>query len=121
MTVKFTVENLKQMNARLQAFAQFLRDEEVDEDAVFASRLISCELITNVIRHGGDEAEFIGTLCDDLISITVRAESLRGLDVDGKRPDPLAESGRGLYIIKSLCYGEIENEGGAIRVFVKKQ
>ena len=119
MTVKFKVDNLKQMNTRLKAFAEYLRGQGVNEDAVFASRLVSCELITNVIRHGGDEAEFCGSIENDCIRITVSAESLKGVGTKTPPPDPFAEGGRGLYIINSLCYGEMENCDGEIRVLVK--
>ncbi len=57
--ITFKVDNLKNMNAELKSFADFLRLSGADDDDIFASKLVSCELITNVIRHGGDEK----TLC----------------------------------------------------------
>lgn len=119
--ITFKVDNLKNMNAELRAFAEFLRGCDVTDDDIFASRLVSCELITNVIRHGGDTAFFTGKLTCDGITITVAADSLKGLDVNGKAPDVFAESGRGLYIVKSFCCGEIERgESGEVRVFIKR-
>ena len=101
--ITFKVDNLKNMNAELKSFADFLRLSGADDDDIFASKLVSCELITNVIRHGGDEAEFTGTLTGDRIIITVSAESLKGVDISRPAPDVFAESGRGLYIVKSIC------------------
>ena len=109
------------MNAELRAFAEFLRLSGADDDEIFASRLVSCELITNVIRHGGDEAEFTGALTCEGIIITVSAESLRGVDISGEPPDVFAESGRGLYIVKSICKGNLERgEGGCVRAIIKR-
>ncbi len=51
--ITFKVDNLKNMNSELRAFADFLKLNAICDDDVFASRLVSCELITNVIRHGG--------------------------------------------------------------------
>ena len=121
MTVNFKVDNLKNMKSELNAFCELLRGSGATDDDVFAGKLIACELITNVIRHGGDEAEFTGSVTGDKIVITVSAESLKGIDFKRPVPDVFAESGRGLYIIRSLCYGEIEcGKDGEIRVYVKR-
>lgn len=117
--ITFKVDNLKNMNAELRAFAEFLRTQSIAEEDVFASRLVSCELITNVIRHSGETAEFTGELLSDVISITVTAESPLTFDVHTQIPDVFAESGRGLYIVR--CFGEIERSAdGGLRVCIKR-
>lgn len=118
--VTFKVDNLKMMSENLRAFADFLRAMGIDDDAVFYSRLVSCELITNVIRHSGQAAEFKGELLEDKIAITVTADSLKGFAVRPAVPDVFAEGGRGLYIIKSVCCGDIEDSGGGLRVYIKR-
>ena len=120
MTVNFKVDNLKNMKSELNAFCDLLRSSGATDDDIFAGKLVACELITNVIRHGGDEAEFSGEVEGDKIVITVPPESLKGVDLKRPAPDIFAESGRGLYIIRSLCYGDIERDGGEIKVFIKK-
>ena len=119
--ITFKVNNLKNMNSELKAFVDFLRGAGVGDDAIFASKLVSCELITNVIRHGGDEAEFTGTLTGDRIIITVSAESLKGVDMCGEPPDVFAESGRGLYIIKCVSHGIERGESGEVKVEIKRR
>ena len=118
--ISFKVDNLKNMNSELKAFADFLRLSGADDDDIFASKLVSCELITNVIRHGGDEAEFTGTLTGDAIIITVCADSLNGLDMRRPAPDVFAESGRGLYIVRSIC-GKIEQNAGEVKVEIRRK
>lgn len=118
--ISFTVENLKNMNAELKAFTEFLHSEGVHDDDIFASRLVSCELITNVIIHGREPAVFTGALSCDGIRITVSADSLKGVDLSGRRPDPFAENGRGLYIVRSFISGDIERDGGEVSVFIKR-
>lgn len=117
--ITFKVDNLKLMNSELRAFAEFLRLNSISDEDIFASRLVSCELITNVIRHSGEAAEFTGELLPNAISITVTAKSLEGLNICTDVPDVFAESGRGLYIVR--CFGEIEkSEGGGLRVSIKR-
>lgn len=117
--VTFKVENLKDMNARLKAFAEFLRLSDVCDDDIFASRLVSCELISNVIIHSGEAAEFTGEILSDRISITVLASGLDGVNLHPALPDVLAESGRGMYIINSVCLGDVERRDGGLRVFIE--
>ena len=122
MTINFKVDNLKSMHDELKAFTSFLLDAGVCDDDVFASKLISCELITNVIRHGGDTAFFTGARDNGGIVITIAAESLRGADLCGSLPDVFAESGRGLYIVRNMCRGEIERGAdGEVRVYLKRK
>jgi len=120
VTVTFKVDNLNKMSSELAAFADFLRGQNCRDEEVFASRLVSCELITNVIRHSGEEAEFVGELHPDRIVITVIAKSFEGVNIYTPVPDVFAESGRGLYIIR--CFGEIESlaEGG-LSVSIKRR
>ena len=44
--VTFKVNDLKNMNSQLKAFSEFLRLGGAGDDDIFASRLVSCELIT---------------------------------------------------------------------------
>ena len=118
--INFKVDNLKNMGSQLKTFVDFLRLSGADDEDIFASKLVSCELITNVIRHGGDEAEFTGTLSGDKITITVTAESFKGLDISRPAPDVFAESGRGLYIINSICSDIERGECGEIKVVIMR-
>ncbi len=119
MTVTFKVGDLKKMSSSLLQFDNFLRSQHICEEDVFASKLVSCELITNVIRHCGEEATFCGELLSDLICITVTGETPAKFDLQTRAPDVFAESGRGLYIIK--CFGEIEpSADGGLRVCIKR-
>ena len=118
--ISFKIDNLKTMGTHLKTFADFLRLEGADDEDIFASKLVSCELITNVIRHGGDSAEFTGSLSHDTIVISVTAESFKNLDLSRPAPDVFAESGRGLYIIKSICSDIERGECGEIKVMITR-
>lgn len=109
------------MNAELVAFTKFLKACNIADEDVFLSRLVSCELISNVIRHGGDTAEFKGELLVDKISITVISRSQRDINLKPVLPDVLSEGGRGLYIINAVSMNGIERgEDGELRVYIKR-
>lgn len=118
--ISFKIDSLKNMSTHLKTFADFLRLSGADDEDIFASKLVSCELITNVIRHGGDSAEFTGTLSSDTIIISVTAESFKNLDISRPAPDVFAESGRGLYIIKSICSDIERGASGEIKVLIRR-
>ena len=111
--ITFKVDNLMNMNSVLQVFLNFLKSENVAEEDVFDSRLVSCELITNVIRHCGEIAFFRGEIDGDKIVIAVSSKNSGGITVKPVLPDVFAESGRGLYIVNTICGGDmhvIDNE-----------
>ena len=118
--INFKVDNLKSMKENLADFVEFLRLSGANDEDIFASKLISCELITNVIRHGGDEAEFTGTIAGDKIIITVAADSLKDINLNRPAPDVFAENGRGLYIVKSFCCELCRGESGEVRVVIRR-
>jgi len=117
--ISFKVDNLNEMHSNLAHFADVLRLSAICDDDIFASKLVSCELLTNVIRHSGEEAEFVAELISDRIIITVMAKGLDGVNLRTEIPDVFAESGRGLYIVR--CFGELEqSEGGGLTVTIKR-
>ena len=117
--ITFRVDDLKKLNECLKPFLDYLRSADVNDDDVFDSRLVSCELITNVIRHLGEEAEFKGTLNADDIVITVSSPGTDCNKLNACLPDVFAEGGRGLYIIKAICSG-ISSDGCSVKVSMKR-
>lgn len=115
----FKVNNLKDMHASLQDFVEYLRSFGLTEDDVFFSRLVGCELVTNVIRHCGEMASFSGGVEGDDITITVSSDSARPFRLCPELPQMLAESGRGLYIVNVVCSGNISCDGDSITARIK--
>jgi len=118
--ISFKIDDLKNMHAELKTFADFLRGGGASDDDIFLSKLVSCELITNVIRHGGDEAQFTAIMSGGDIVITVAADSLKNLELKAGLPDVFSESGRGLYIVKSICSAFERGDDGEIRVIIER-
>ena len=119
MKFSFVTDNLISMSDSLSSFSNRLKELGVREDAIFYSRLAGCELMTNAIRHGGGEAAFESEILSDRIRITVTSSD-GSFAITATLPDLMSESGRGLYIVKSICIGEIERDGKALTVYIKK-
>ena len=114
--ITFEVDDFSNMNLQLKRFISYLEENGVDGDKVFDSRLVSCELITNVLRHCCCKANFSGVIDGGEIIITVCAAKPAGSFVVPELPEVLAEGGRGLYIVKALSGGNIEVCGGSVTV-----
>ena len=119
--ISFTVERLKDMNSFLKQFLDYLESENVDADCVFDSRLVSCELIANVLRHCGEAAHFCGCLNGDEVVITVHGERTVGVIPAPSLPEALAEGGRGLYIINAVSGGNVSIQGNKVTVILKRK
>ncbi len=117
--ISFKVDDIKNMNAELRRFIHYLELCNVDEDAVFDSRLVSCELITNVLRHRGGEASFSADISGSEIVITVCSSSPCGRFTVPPLPEALAESGRGLYIVNAVSGGNVKISEGDVTVIIK--
>lgn len=119
MNLSFNASTLTELNQSLKGFAQTLKDCGVGEDDVFACRLALCELMTNVIIHGGETARFTGELERGQMNLTVSAISLNGVNITPELPDAFAESGRGMYIVRMLSAGGIIRTDGGLTVIIK--
>lgn len=119
--ISFKVDDLKDMNSFLKLFSDYLERENVDADCVFDSRLVSCELISNVLKHCGKPAHFFGYLNGDDVVIKVHGERTVGVIPAPTLPDALAESGRGLYIINAVSDGNVSVQGNKVTVVIKRK
>lgn len=118
--IEFVVCEIEEMNGELNRFVNYLQSAEVDEDAVFYSRLVSCELITNVLRHCSGSAKLLAELSESGVKITVCASVPSGVIAIPSLPDVLAESGRGLYIVNAVSGGNVTIDGGDVTVIIKR-
>ncbi len=118
--IGFRIDNLKSMTAKLEQLVEYLRSENISDDSVFFSRLVSCELISNAVRHSGF-AEFSCELLPDRIAVTVYSPIEGKIDLDPPRPPVFAESGRGLYIINAVSMNGVHTgERGELTVYIRR-
>lgn len=114
--ITFEIDDIKDINGELRQFLHYLEAHGVDDDGVYDSRLISCELITNVLRHCGGTALFSGEFDCGEITIKVSATEPKGTISIPDLPSVFAESGRGLYIVNAISGGRVSILGGCVTV-----
>lgn len=119
--ITFELDDIRDLNSRLSSFINYLTGYGVDDDGVFYSRLVACELLTNALRHCGGTARFSGLFSEGDIVISVRSENIAGELKIPTLPDALQESGRGLYIINAVSDGNVVFDGGNVTVTLKKE
>ncbi|MCD8307177.1 MAG: ATP-binding protein [Clostridia bacterium] len=118
--ITFKVGNMESMSAQLKAFSRILRESGINEDDVFSCRLVACELLSNVILHGGETASFESELKPDVIEITVTADCQNDVQSYHALPDAMAEHGRGLYIVNIVSEGGIQKSGSSFKVSIRR-
>ncbi len=111
---------MEAMSAQLRAFSRILRESGINEDDVFSCRLVACELLSNVILHGGETASFESELKPDVIEMTVTADCQQDVQAYHSLPDPMDEHGRGLYIVGVVSEGGIQKSGTTFKVCIRR-
>lgn len=99
----FEVSTYSEMKAAIDSVCERLADENFSEDAVFNCKLIACELLSNVIQHGGERAHFSVTCQPHEIVLSVKGKNGFCPPEQSVCSDPSTTYGRGLYLVDRLC------------------
>lgn len=105
---------LKEAIARMCAA---LEEIGASDNAVFSSRVVAHELLTNALVYGGGEAQF--TFREEAGEIFIAVRAKRAFEPPKKiaRADLYAERGRGLYLVDALSLRrEYSEEEGVVAV-----
>lgn len=112
------IDNFDALKTALRRISAELFEEGDPDGAVFDSKLVINELVTNALRYGGGSA---------LLSVEREGRELR-VSVRGKndfRPpekstcsDASAERGRGLFLVDALCISRDYSEEEGVRVVI---
>jgi anti-sigma regulatory factor (Ser/Thr protein kinase) len=95
-----SIDNLREV---LNNMVNFIETCTVNEDRIFNSRLIACELITNVLVHSKCAAKLQVSYYTDKIEIIVESEDYFNAEEKNEIPDATSYSGRGLFLVNTLC------------------
>lgn len=115
----FEIDDYNALNEALHQMCVNFISEDVPEETVFDSKLVACELVSNALRHGGGRAYFRASLEGNEIRLNVQgAIAFRPperCDCSGV----MSETGRGLYLVDSVCESRDYDEREGIRVVIR--
>ena len=115
----FEIDDFNALRQALQQMCLTFTAEHIPEDAVFNSKLVADELLSNVLQHGGGRAYFNAAKEGDEIKLTVRGENEYRPPEQSACANVLAERGRGLFLVDAYCERREYSERDGIRVFIK--
>ena len=115
----FEVKNFQALRKAMEELSEYLEESDVPEEEVFDSKLGGSELVGNVLRHSDGVASLEGEVRGNFIEIKVRSSVCFCPPEKSCCPDVMAEGGRGLFIVDSVCTERSFTEDGGIRVRIE--
>ncbi len=113
------VGNIAAMQKALQTLTEFLAREGVPAEKIFDSKLIACELLSNVLRHTDSSTKLHGEIKDGHIELKIFSKELFEAPKQIVCSEVFCENGRGLFLVQELCEGKMTFETDGIRVRIR--
>lgn len=113
------IKNVEALQKALGELQRTLEEEGITEERIFDSKLVACELLSNVLRHTESETGLMSRIEDGHIELKVLSETFFKLPEKITCSDVTSEYGRGLFLVDALCEGEMVSEKDGIRVRIK--
>ena len=115
----FQVKDRASLQTTLEQLCQVLAEWGVAQERIFDCKLIACELVGNVLKYATGEAGMRVSISKDGVEIKALSETFFELPENIVCSGLYAESGRGLFLVKSLCDGKVFSEEDGIVAIVK--
>ena len=115
----FEVKDCASLQTALDLFCQFLAKHKVAEEKVFDCKLVACELVSNVLKYTAGKAGLRVEISTGWVYIKALSDQFFELPSVIVCSGLYAESGRGLFLVNSLCDGQITAEADGIVAKIK--
>lgn len=112
----FKVKNYAELQDALEGLTVFLTERQVSSDALFASKLVACELLGNVLKHAKEETAVRCILEEGFVELKIFSSKAFRLPETVVCSDTRSENGRGLFLVNEICQGQVFSETDGIRV-----
>ena len=120
--MRMNVKNYATLQAAMEQLSRFLIEQSLSQENIFDCKLVACELLGNVLKHGDGDGELLVDLQDEFVVIKVVSGNTFVLPEQITCSDLLAEGGRGLFLVNSLCEGNIQSgqDGIVVKIRIRK-
>lgn len=115
----FEIENYASLKEAMESVSRFLIERDVPAERVFDARLVTSELIGNVLRHAKSTAKLCVELCGGFVEVRVLSEIPFIPPIRSEKAEVFAESGRGLFLVDSVSEERTLTKEGGILVRIK--
>ena len=116
----FEIYNYETLRAAVDKFCVFLSEKQVGQEKIFDARLVLFELLGNVLKHSDDgKAELCGAVSGEYVEMRIITEKTFYLPENSSLAEVNAESGRGIFLVDSVCEKRVYNEDGDLIVYIK--
>lgn len=116
--MRYEIFDYTGMEKALRELSSYLEQFNICEDLVFDSRLVTSELISNVLQHSTGKAFFSSLVRDGFIELEIGSDEKFTPPATSHCSGVYAESGRGLFLVDTFCEKRIATQDG-VRVFIK--
>lgn len=114
----FQIDDYSSLRRSVEELCDFLSAQQVSPEGVFDCKLVAFEMLGNVLKHTQGGAELHGELKDGFVELKIFTEqaffaekiSCSGVD---------AESGRGLFLVDSVCAVREQIQDGGVLIKIK--
>ena len=113
------VKNQAALQQALDELCAFLTAADLSADLVFDSKLVACELLSNVLIHANERAKLQGEIKDGFIELKVFSSTVFVFPEKRNCPSALSEHGRGLFLVDSVCGQRVYSEEDGVRVLIE--
>lgn len=114
-----TIKTRLELDNALARLEEFLSAQKIGDEHIFHSKLVLSELVGNILRHSQGFAHFHSELKDGFIQLKIYASDCFLPPKQSKCSDVFAESGRGLFLVDSVCFERTYTDDGGIKVLIK--
>ncbi len=115
----FKVKDYASLQTALDGLCRFLTEREIGQEQVFDCKLVACELLGNVLKYTDGDTGLYAEIADGFVRLKVTSNTFFELPENIVCSGLYAESGRGLFIVNTLCEGQIVAEKDGIVAKIK--
>jgi anti-sigma regulatory factor (Ser/Thr protein kinase) len=115
----FDVKDYASLQTALDGLCQFLTKWKIAEEKVFDCKLVACELVGNVLKYTDGKAGLQALIADGTVFLKALSDRFFKLPESIVCSGLYAESGRGLFLVNSLCEGQVTAEADGIVAKIK--
>ena len=110
----FNVKDYASLQTALEGLCQFLTERKVGQEQTFDCKLVACELLGNVLKYTNGDTGLCVEIADGFVCMKAKSNTFFELPEHIVCSGLYAESGRGLFLVNTLCEGQIFAEKDGI-------